>query len=347
MMSFMKYKKWNNKKLRETMSYSFRIALGSSVAMFIASLLNLEFAVSAGSITLLTLVTTKWETLKLSIFRIITFAFTVGLSWIVFENVKTTWLDYGLLIFGMSVFCCVIGWKSTISVNAVIATHFLTTKDYSIDFIKNEFMLIMIGISVAIVINLFQHNRNHKKELVENIKYTEIQMKKALHEMAAYLSNEDIGKHVWDDVIELEKKIQYFVDEAYRYENNTFQTHTSYYIYYFEMRLQQCTELHNLHYEVKKIRSIPSQAQIITNYIMYMTDYITEENIPDEQIAQLENIIEQMKSEPLPVTQEEFESRAILYHILFILEDFLIYKRRFIEILEEKHIEKYWKSMVK
>lgn len=37
-----------------------------------------------------------------------------------------------------------------------------------------------------------------------------------------------------------------------------------------------------------------------------------------------------MKKEPLPVTREEFESRALLYHILMDLEEFLIEKKRFV-----------------
>lgn len=36
-----------------------------------------------------------------------------------------------------------------------------------------------------------------------------------------------------------------------------------------------------------------------------------------------------MKQQPLPKDREEFESRAILYHVLLDLEDFLLAKQRF------------------
>lgn len=36
-----------------------------------------------------------------------------------------------------------------------------------------------------------------------------------------------------------------------------------------------------------------------------------------------------MKLQPLPEEREEFESRAILYHVLLDLEDFLLAKQRF------------------
>ena len=44
------------------------------------------------------------------------------------------------------------------------------------------------------------------------------------------------------------------------------------------------------------------------------------------------------------VTREEFESRALLYHILMDLEEFLMFKKRFVEGLDGKTLERYWKK---
>ena len=112
------------------------------------------------------------------------------------------------------------------------------------------------------------------------------------------------------------------------------------------MRLQQCIILHNLHYEVKKIRSMPAQAGVIADYMLYLKDYVVEKNIPEKQMERLMDIFRDMKKEPLPQSREEFESRAILYHILMDLEDFLICKRRFVESLDEKQKKIYWNTNV-
>ena len=58
-----------------------KIGFGSALAMYLAHLFGLEFASSAGSITLLTILTTKWETVKLSLFRILTFIAAVFVAW--------------------------------------------------------------------------------------------------------------------------------------------------------------------------------------------------------------------------------------------------------------------------
>ena len=53
-------------KFKKMMLLSAKIAIGSSCAIYLAQLLELQYATSAGIITLLTLITTKWETFKLS-----------------------------------------------------------------------------------------------------------------------------------------------------------------------------------------------------------------------------------------------------------------------------------------
>ena len=89
---------------------------------------------------------------------------------------------------------------------------------------------------------------------------------------------------------------------------------------------------------------MPKQALVIADYMMYMADYIVEMNIPDQQIKKLEEISEKMKTEELPKTREEFEGRALLYHILMDLEEFLVYKKRFVNELDEKKLSIYWKQ---
>lgn len=58
--------------------------------------------------------------------------------------------------------------------------------------------------------------------------------------------------------------------------------------------------------------------------------YVIEINQPEKQLARLQEIFAEMKAEPLPESREEFENRAVLYHILMDLEEFLIFKKRFV-----------------
>ena len=392
---------WIKKELakkRKTLLLAVKIAVGSSAAIYIAQMLGLEYAISAGTITLLTLLTTKWETVRLSAFRLVTFAVTILLAWASFAHIKSMWIGYGVFIFCVVLFAEVMGWRATISVNSVIGAHLLTSRDFGMSFVENEFLLVLIGVVIAFLLNLFQNNGRNEKDIIANMRYTEERLQQILRRFAQYLSQEEIpgaadrganmgaagsalqagqeqaaagsalqagqeqaaadsgsrekirqggpvpSGSLWDDIILLEKELQGFVLEAYEYQENTFHSHPVYYIDYFEMRSDQCHVLHNLHYEVKKIRYIPKQAGVVAEYMLYLADYVVERNVPSAQMEKLEGIFRDMKKEELPKSREEFENRAILYHILMDMEEFLVYKQRFVRSLDERQKKLYWKE---
>lgn len=79
---------------------------------------------------------------------------------------------------------------------------------------------------------------------------------------------------------------------------------------------------------------------------MNISQYVTEMNDPKKQIEELENTLEHLRNEPLPETHEEFENRAELYHVLMDLEEFLLYKKRFVEEIDETQFRVYWKKEI-
>ncbi len=333
-----------NKINNKILVHALKIAIGSSAAMLIAQALHLQNATSAGTITLLTIMTTRWETIRLSIARIVTFAVAVLLALLTFSNGYSQWEIYGIYIFLLVVISEWLGWKSTISVNAVIGAHFLVARDFSREFIVNEFLLVLIGTVVAFVMNLFSYNKRRRKKLVFSIEQVEKELQMILKELASYLMKREMKEDVWKDIKELEAKLKRLVVDASEYEGNTFHSHTGYYMDYFEMRLEQCNVLHDLHYELQKIRSHSVQAEMVADYMLYLVEYVTETNSPAEQIERLEHMVDEMKEQPLPQTRDEFETRAILYHILTELEAFLIHKRRFVQSLDERQRRLYWKE---
>ncbi len=329
-------------KMQKLLLLALKIAVGSGVAIYIAELLELQYASAAGSIALLTLITTKWGTVKLSIARVLTFAFTVFIAFFTFSHGEAPWIGYGVFTFLSVMFAEMIGWRPTLSVNAVIGMHFLAERDFHLDFIWNEFLLVCIGISVAIVLNLFHDYKGQEKELIKNMRYTEQKLQEVLAEISMYLNNKAMKRSAWEDLHTLKEKIHTFIQDAYEYQDNTFYSHPGYYIDYFEMRMEQCHILENLHYEMKKIKKIPQQARIISQYLDYLKEYVVEVNAPVEQLERLHSLFEDMGKETLPESREEFENRAVLYHILMDIEDFVLAKKRFVNEMDPKVLERYW-----
>lgn len=327
----------DKKRWKKICSKSLKIAVGSGLAIILANLLGLKYNIFAGTITLLTILTTKWETIRLSAYRILTFVFSVIVCFLVFNHLGDGWLEYGVFILILVFFCEVMGWGATISVNAVIGAHFFTEADFSWKFIANEFALLLIGITLAVLLSLYSNNRGTQKKVRRDMQYVEEHLQEILSHMAAYLRKEQLKQNVWDDINDLEQKIKEYIEDAYEYNNNSFSSHPEYYIDYFEMRLLQIDELRSLHYEMKKMQSMPVQAEIVAEFMEFVTGSIGKMNALDIQLERLYTILEHMKTEELPKSREEFENRAILYHVLMDLEDFLLIKKRFVDELDEQH----------
>lgn len=330
------------KKYIKIMLLSIKIGLGTSIAIYIAQAMNLEYAISAGTVTLLTLMTTKWQTIKLSIGRLATFIITILLIWAIFSRADNAWAAYGILLMLIVFIAELLGWRATISVNAVVAAHMITNQDFTAAAVRNEFLLVLIGVVLAITLNLFHANITHKRQIIADMRDTENELQSILRELGAYLCGNEMRENAWDNICALEKKIQDYTQSAYEYQDNTFQSHPQYYISYFEMRHEQCHILHNLHSEMVKILSIPKQAKVISEYLYYLVDYVIEINAPDQQIARLNEIFADMRNEELPKTREEFENRALLYHILMDIQDFLLCKEKFVNELDEIQLKRYW-----
>ncbi len=330
-------------KFKKILILAFKIGLGGSFAYFVAEkILHLQFAASAGTITLLTLQTTKWDTVKLSLRRMITFFMTYVTCFLLYHIIGVSWFDYGIYLLMMVFFCEWLGWRNAVSVNAVIGAHFLSTYDFSFPFMINELLLVVLGITIALVLNMFNNYNTQESSIIKSMRHVENEMKKILLELASYLKNQSMGDNVWDSIRTLEDKLDDYSEIAHEYQNNTFVSHPEYYINYFSMRKQQCGVLHNLHAEMIRLRNLPKQANTVANYITILTEYITEMNDPTKQMKELELLLEDMKEQPLPENRDEFENRALLYHILRDLEDFLLFKRRFIEGIDEEQFKIYW-----
>lgn len=328
-------------RIRQWLIIAAKIAVGSSAAILIADLLSLDHSASAGIVALLTLMTTKWETLRLSVLRLISFVITMIIGAAVFYLVNIDWLSYGIFIFFLIFITYALGWVSTISVNAVIGTHLLLDGHFGTADVFNEFMLVMIGIILAIVLNMFHDYRHQKKTITANMRAIEGKMQKIMRELADFLVNDEpeLGKR--EEFEALDRELEACIAESMDYQDNTYHSHPAYYIDYFRMRQSQCHIIFNLHDELERIKTLPARAGEVSEYMYYVADNIVEFADPVPQLARAQELFEKMRSDALPGSPDEFESRALLYHILSDLEEFLRFKQRFISELTPEQIKEY------
>ena len=75
-------------KAGKYLAVALKTAIGSCIAILAAEQFHLEFASSAGIIALLTLINTRWDTLRLSGVRLVSFFATVLLAWMIFSHMS-------------------------------------------------------------------------------------------------------------------------------------------------------------------------------------------------------------------------------------------------------------------
>lgn len=318
-----------------------RIAIGSSLAIFLAETLGLEYSTSAGIITFLTVQDTKRETLSLAGKRLLSYFVTIALA-MVFLYGTYNYLRFGLFMLFLVGISYVAGWEGAISSNAVIGTHFLMKTSVEPAFALNELILVLIGSAFGVLVNLYMPKKDQR--ILKDIDRLEKQMSSILTQLSVDV--ETLSQKVKGDrqLEELEKALDKAISKAYRNFNNTLRQHSTYFISYLEMRKNQCVILEGIRDSIYRMTEVSEQAELIAAFIAHIGETIHEEDNVAELRKLLNMIFEHMERNPLPATHTEFINQALLYHVLKDFEEFLQVKEEFIESLTPEQLELYWED---
>lgn len=318
-----------------------RIAIGSSIAIFLAETIGLRYSTSAGIITFLTVQDTKRETLKLAVKRLLSYFVTIILA-MIFLHGSYDYLKFGLFMLCLVGISYVAGWEGAISVNAVIGTHFLMEATFDPMFALNELILVLIGSALGVLVNLYMPKKD--KRILRDIERLEAQMSKILGQLSVDIETMDSRVKGDKQLIELEKALDKCISKAYHNFNNTLRQHSTYFISYLEMRKQQCVIMQGIRNSIYAMTHVPEQASLIAAFVSHISETIHEEDNQVELRELLQYIFEHLERSPLPTSRREFENRALLFHALKDFEEFILVKEEFIESLTPEQLEIYWED---
>lgn len=317
-----------------------KIAIGSTISILLSVALGLEYSISAGIITLLTIQDTKKETIFITLKRIVSFIIAALLSLILFGKLGFTTINFGIFLFLFVGICSIANLQDGISMNAVLATHYILSERIDITMIANEFSLLLIGASIGTLINLIMSdNKNKIKQIQEEI---EEDLRKILFRMAYFLREEDKVRYTNQCFLPLQQHINLGLKHAYTNMNNTLFQESQYFIRYMEMRNQQLQILISIYEKIKSLTTVPEQATPLSAFIEQIANTLTESNNAKELLEAEQYLEEGYKQTSLPTSREEFEDRAILFMILKDYKVFLLIKEQFVDALTKEQIDKYW-----
>lgn len=321
-----------------------KIAIGSCLSILIADFLHLNYSASAGVITLLTIQNTKKETLLITLKRSFSFLISVVIAYIVFGLTGYHPFSYGLYLLLFIGICYMLSLEVGISMNAVLATHFLIEKSMSLPWIFNELFIFLLGSGIGILLNLYIPK---KITVIREIQMgIEEKIREILCEMASSLLNPLEGPISQENLILLNNSLKDGLSSAYENMNNTLLGDMGYYIEYMQMRKEQYKILQRIHTLIKNLDTVPVQAIPIADYMNYIESTLHEYNNAIQLLDGLQEILGDFKSHPLPVSRTEFENRAILFQIIHELEAFLICKRDFVAGLTPDQKRIFWNQNI-
>lgn len=321
---------------------NFEIALAFIISILISEILGLENSITAGVVTLLSIQTTKTQTVNIAAKRVIGYFIMLVMVILIFNT-----LGYNLISFGIFVFLfALINSRFNISIglapNVVMAGHFYARQTTDINFIFNETAIYLIAVAVAIVVNLIipvTKSREKEKYNIDN------SIRKILLSLSNII-NEDYKKKFNKNeyITDIENKIQIAFKEMEDYEKtviykleNDILNNDIYDLEYINMRKNQFNILNKIFELTKKLNKKYYQSEAIAIFLKEIESDYDENNNVVELMNKSKDLLDKFSNSELPQDRTEFENRAILYTIMSDINSFLMEKYDFINRIQDEN----------
>lgn len=318
----MKKSEWKAKLVK-----SLKISLAAAASILIATRLQLDFAATAGIITVLSIGNTKKETVKTAARRALAYLLAVILAAGCFYCAGFTIAGFTLYLFLFALICLALGLSEAIAMDSVLITHFLSAKSMAPALLMNETLLFFIGTGMGILVNLYLH-KNEKGFERMSCEVDE-QIRGILQRMSLWILKSDRSEYGSGCFEKLEESIDLARACAVANLNNSLFFGSLRELEYIEMRQQQGMVLQGIYRNIKALDYLPKQAVQVAELFGKIEREYHRNNTVKELLKELEQVFTDMKKQPLPKSREEFEARAILFYILMQTKRFLELKRAY------------------
>ena len=317
------------KNIKNILFNTIKIAGSATLSIFLATLLHLDFAVSAGIITILTIQPTKQETLQTAAGRFYAFLAALTIAFVGFTLFGYTLPAFMFYLLLFICICQTFGWYSSMAMNSVLISHFLTFKSVNSTTIFNEVMIFTLGVGVGIIANLHLHkNTDYILKLQQE---TDEQIKQILRKMSERILCQDVSDYNENNFRELKSSIRKAGITAEQNYKNQFDKNDTYDIDYIKMRDKQYHILYEMYKSTRTLETTPITAKIVSDLFLEISESYHRDNTAAKLLENFRKIQKEMKEKPLPTERKEFEDRARLFILLNYTEEFLEIKKEFME----------------
>jgi len=315
-------------KKKKSLIFAIKTIIATIISIFLAYYIGLDNYVSAGIITILSVAPTKKETVRIAMKRFVGFVVALIVAFVAFKIFGFNIYGFFAYLVVYILFCNLYSYLPATAPNSVLVSHFIGFNSFGLSYVLNECGIFIIGVCLGIIVNLTLHadvsKLEHFKEIIE----------KDLHDAIIVLAKIIRGGEASSDVYVFDN-LERDVNEAKKFAaesvDNTFTKDLYADLRYVEMRKNQTRVINEMVRRALQLKHPTPQAETIAKYLDNLSEHMFEENDVTLNINELEELFEMMKKEEMPKKREEFEDRAILYHLLLKIRDLLEYKKEWME----------------
>ena len=298
---------------------SVKMIFAAICSICMAQLFNLDFAISAGIVAILTIQPSKRETFSTAIARFYGFVIAIVISFICFKIFGITTLGFFVYLAIYVFICQKFRWYSAIAMNSVLISHFLSIGVMNFQTIINESLIFLIGVLFGILVNLHLHKNVKEMNRLKNLLTEQVQ--KIINRMSQRIIDQNLQNYDGKCFIQLNKDFYLAKEIAdVNYKNQLKKDDSG--IKYLENLGNQIGILYEMYKRVKNIKTQPSTAKIISDFLQKVSEEYPIQN-NEILLNEFNSIWQEMKNRPLPQTRQEFEDRAELFTLLELIEEFL------------------------
>ena len=306
---------------------AFKMSISATIALLIGNALGLQYATVGAVIAILSIQDTRKKALIISYKRIIACSMGILLSVILYSLLGNGALIFGLFLIILIPLTSRLKAQEGMVPSVVLSTHFLVANNITIELIFNEVLLMIIGIGVAAIANIFMPSledkfKDDKEWIEEHYRIIINKMSKSLITHAVDIDEQKLINAV-------EERLYTSKETAYKIVNNQFFKSSSYYTDYINMRINQFDTIKRMRLHFQRFNIPVEQMNVMADFTLCVSENISEMNDCKSLLIDLDILRSEFKKMELPKTREEFESRAQLLQFLNDMEEFLLIKRNF------------------
>ncbi len=321
--------KFDARKAKNNIAHAVKIALAAILAIGLAQALQLEFAVSAGIVAILSVALTKKETLQTALRRFLAFLAALLIAAACFYAIGFSVPAFFVYLVIFILVCQFMGWNNAMAMDSVLISHFLTFGTMGGKALWNEVALFVIGVGIGILANIFlRRDLDYMTQMEEE---ADDLIRTALHRMSLRIMDPAMPDYDGSCFEHLRKCLDKASALAYMNYMNQLSEKDRSDIEYIAMREQQADTLYEIYKHLSKIETVPRTAALLSAFFEQVSTQYSAENTVVELLEEFYALNDKMKSMPLPEERAEFEDRARLFAVMRGIEEFLTIKKEYVE----------------